>query len=248
MKISLLRLILIFIFLMFWEAITRLGSISHIVIVPPSAIIVTIAKILICVSRVPGFYKNLSITVQEIGAAYALAASIGLFIGFAVGKSRLMGDAYEPILLAFYSIPSIILFPIIYLLLGTEMMPKIVFGVVVGIFSIIFNTAAGLRQVEASYIRLAQAVGCTPLETFLKVILPAAAPTILSGLKLGLGSTIIGVVVAELLVVNAGMGYLIDWASYNYYTEEVYALIILTMALGIIGYAIFTRMEEMWVK
>jgi ABC-type nitrate/sulfonate/bicarbonate transport system permease component len=70
----------------------------------------------------------------------------------------------------------------------------------------------------------------------------------LSGLKLGFGYTIIGVVVGELLVVNAGMGYLIDWAAFQYFTPELYALIILTISLGIGGHIIFTRIERMWVK
>jgi NitT/TauT family transport system permease protein len=235
-------------FLLFWEIITRFGSASHIIIAPPSTIIITIAKILLGVSQVPDFYKNLRITVLEIAAAYVLTASLGLFVGFVIGRSRVMGDAYEPILLVLFSIPKVIIYPIIFLLLGIEMMPKVVFGAIVSVFSVIFNTAAGLRQVEASYIRLARAVGCTPLETFFKVILPAAAPTILSGLKLGFGYTIIGVVVGELLVVNAGMGYLIDWAAFQYFTPELYALIILTISLGIGGHIIFTRIERMWVK
>lgn len=228
--------------------ITRFGSASPIIIAPPSTIALTISRILLGVSRVPHFYGNLSITILEIGAAYALVATLGLFIGFVIGKSRLMGDAYEPILLVLFSIPKVIIYPIIFLLLGTEMMPKVVFGVIVGIFAVIFNTAAGLRQVEESYIKLARAVGYTPLKTFFKVVLPAAAPTILSGLKLGYGYTIIGVIVGELLVVDSGIGFLIDWATYQYFTPELYALIILTMAMGTSGYAVFSTIERMWVK
>lgn len=168
MKINLARLSFIFIFLLSWEVITRFGSASHFIIAPPSIIIITIAKIIFGAGQVPDFYKNLRITVLEIGAAYALTASLGLFVGFVIGKSRLMGDAYEPILLVLFSIPKVIIYPIVFLLLGTEMMPKIVFGVIVSVFSVIFNTAAGLRQVEVSYIKLARAVGCTPLETFSK--------------------------------------------------------------------------------
>ena len=112
----------------------------------------------------------------------------------------------------------------------------------------LFNTAAGLRQVDESYYRLACAVGCNRVETFIKIVLPAAAPTILSGLKLGLSYTIIGVVVGELLVVNAGMGYLIDWAAFQYLTPELYALIIITMCLGVCGYAGFTQMERLITK
>ena len=248
MKLNAARFILVLILLFSWEAITRFGHVSHIIMAPPSLILVTLFKILFGASRVPEFYKNFRITVVEIGAAYALAASLGLFLGFIIGRSKLIGDAYEPILLVLFSIPKIIIYPIVFLLLGIEMMPKIAFGVIMGIFSIIFNTAAGFKQVEDSYVKLARVVGCTPLETFFKVVVPAAAPTILGGLRLGFGYTVIGVVVGELLVVNAGMGFLIDWAAFQYRTPELYALIILTMMVGITGNTLFARMERMWVK
>jgi NitT/TauT family transport system permease protein len=216
--------------------------------VPPSSIILTIGKILTGFSPVPDFYKHLRITILEIGAAYALTVSLGIFIGFVIGKSRFLGDVYEPILLMLFAIPKVIFYPIIFLILGTEMMPKIVFGVILAVFTVTFNTAAGLRQVDQSYLILARSVGYPPLLTFLKVVIPAAAPTILAGLKLGFGYTIIGVVVGELLVVNAGMGFLIDWAAFQFLTSELYALIILTMSLGLGGYIIFTQIEKIWIK
>jgi NitT/TauT family transport system permease protein len=248
LKLNAARFILVLIFFLAWEAITRFGHVSHIIMAPPSVILAAVFKILIGASRVPEFYRNFRITVVEIGAAYAMAASLGLFLGFIIGKSKLISDAYEPILLVLFSIPKIIIYPIIFLLLGIDMMPKIAFGVIMGIFSIIFNTAAGLRQVEERYVILARVVGCTPLETFFKVVLPAAAPTILSGLRLGFGYTVIGVVVGELLVVNAGMGFLIDWAAFQFFTPELYALIILTMMVGITGNALFARIERIWVR
>lgn len=248
MKIGIARLILILILLFLWELIVRFSSISHFIIVPPSSIIFTIGKILTGFSEVPDFYRNLWVTFLEIAAAYGLSVSLGLFIGFIIGKSRLLGDAYEPILLVLFSIPKVIIYPIIFLVLGIEMMPKIVFGVILSVFSIIFNTAAGLRQVDQNYLRLARSVGCTTVETFFKVIIPAAAPTILSGLKLGFGYTIIGVLVGELLVVNAGMGFLIDWAALRFLTSELYALIILTICIGVGGNIIFAHMDKIWIK
>jgi NitT/TauT family transport system permease protein len=84
------------------------------------------------------------------------------------------------------------------------------------------------------------------MQIFLKVILPAAAPTILAGLRLGFGYTIIGVLTAELLVINAGFGFLIDWASFNYATPQLYAIIIITFGVGVIGNSLFSLLERRW--
>lgn len=242
------RLILIFGLVVIWEAFVRLGSTSPILVSPPTEIIVHIGRIFTGYTTVPDFYANAKITVLEIMAAYGITLGLGLFIGAVVAASKLMGDAFMPILLVFFAIPKIILYPIIFLMVGTEMMPKIVFGALVGIFSVIFNTAAGLRQVDKIYITLAQAVGLGKVEIFFKVVLPAAAPTILSGMRLGFGYTIIGVVVGELLVVNAGLGYLIDWASFQYFTPQLYALIIITLSIGIVGNYFFTMLEKTLIK
>ena len=80
------------------------------------------------------------------------------------------------------------------------------------------------------------------------MVIPAAAPTILAGLRLGFGYTILGIITAELLVVNAGLGLLIDWASFNYYTPQLYALIIITLCIGVIGNGLFSVLERRWVR
>jgi NitT/TauT family transport system permease protein len=245
---ALARLLLVAVLLVLWEVFTRLSAVSVIIIAPPSAIIWQMVQILIRASNVPDFYANAWLTIAEILTAYGLAAVIGVSAGIAVASSKVIGDAFEPILLVLYAVPKIILYPVIVLMIGTGPATKIVFGVFVGIFVIIFNTAAGLRQVEPNYLRLAHSLGYGGAKIFFKVQLPAAAQTILSGLRLGFGYTIIGVLTGELLLVNAGLGYLIDWASVNYYTAQLYALIIITLTIGVAANYIVGRIERRWVR
>ena len=113
---------------------------------------------------------------------------------------------------------------------------------------VFINTAAGIRQVEPNYIRLARSLGYSPTLIFFKTILPAAAPTIMAGLRLGFGYTIIGIMAAELLVVNAGIGFLIDRASFNYHTAQLYALIIITLGIGAVGNSLFGLIERRWAR
>jgi NitT/TauT family transport system permease protein len=231
-----------------WEAFARFASVSPILIAPPSAVLLQLTRIIADASTVPDFYAHVVVTVRELIVAYAITAVAGVCLGLIFTGSKVIGDAFEPILLTLYAIPKVILYPLIVLVLGVGLAPKIVFGVMLGIFVVIFNTAAGVRQVEPNYVRLANALGYGRPQIFFKVILPAAAPTILAGLRLGFGYTIIGVLTAELLVVNAGLGFLIDWASSNFLTPELYALIIVALGIGVIGNGLFGLLERRWVR
>ncbi len=242
------RSVVVVLVLIAWEAFARLAGVNKILIAPPSEVLWHIVRIFATSSDVPDFYLHTWVTLWELLVAYAITASLGVLIGALFAGSKLMGDAFEPIVLVLYAIPKVILYPLIVLVLGIGMVPKIVFGVMVGIFVVVFNTAAGLRQVEPMYVGLARSLGYSKGEIFFKVVLPAAAPTILAGLRLGFGYTIIGIITAELLVVNAGLGFLIDWASFNYFTPQLYALIIITLCVGVVGNSLFSVLERRWVR
>jgi NitT/TauT family transport system permease protein len=234
--------------LVLFEIMTQLSSASRILVAPPSDIFWQLIKIVTTTSNVPNFYPNIWITIQEVIGAFAVTAIVGIALGFLFASSKLIGDAFEPILLVLYAIPKVILFPLFVLILGVGMTPKIIFGITVGIFVVIFNTSAAVRQIDPNYVRLAHSLGYGRLTTFFKVIVPATAPTILTGLRLGFGYTVIGVLAAELLVVTNGLGSLIDWASFNYFTPQLYALIIIALMIGVVGNSIFTTLERRWVK
>lgn len=245
---ALARVLLVLVLLALWEMFVRLSSVSAIIIAPPSAILWQMVQILVRAGDVPDFYANAWLTIAEILVAYGLAAFAGVLTGIAVASSKVIGDAFEPMLLVLYAVPKIILYPVIVLMIGPGPATKIVFGVFVGIFVIIFNTAAGLRQVEPNYLRLAHSLGYGGAKIFFKVQLPAAAQSFLAGLRLGFGYTIIGVLTGELLLVNAGLGYLIDWASVNYYTAQLYALIIITLTIGVVANYVVGHIERRWVR
>jgi NitT/TauT family transport system permease protein len=242
------RAMIVLCVLVFWEISTRFSSTSRILVAPPTEILWQVMKIVATTSNVPNFYSNVWITVQEFIGAFAISAVLGISLGLLFASSKLMGDAFEPILLVLYAIPKVILYPLFVLILGVGMVPKIIFGITVGIFVIIFNTSAAVRQIDPNYARLAYSLGYGKVLTFFKIILPAAAPTILAGLRLGFGYTVVGVMAAELLVVTNGLGSLIDWASFNYFTPQLYALIFITLLIGIVGNSFFSILERRWVK
>lgn len=239
---------LLLIVLILWEAADRLLAPSPIIVAPPSAVLLQIVRTFLGDDTVPDFYLNAAITIGEVIAAYVITMVIGVLVGLVFASSKIVGDAFEPILLVLYAIPKIILYPLLILILGIGVLPNIAFGVLLGVFVVIFNTSAGLRQIEPNYLRLAHSLGYGRSAIFFKVVLPAAAPTIVAGLRLGFGYTIIGVITAELLVVSLGLGSLIDYATVNYLTAPLYALVLITLGLGVAGNSLFSALERRWVK
>ena len=248
MRPALARWGLVVAVLIVWEAVDRMAALSPIIIAPPSAVLTQIVRTFLGDQTVPGFYLNAAITIGEVIAAYLITMVIGVLVGLVFASSKIVGDAFEPILLVLYAIPKIILYPLLILILGIGVLPNIAFGVLLGVFVVIFNTSAGLRQIEPNYLRLARSLGYGRRAIFFKVVLPAAAPTIVAGLRLGFGYTIIGVITAELLVVSLGLGSLIDYATVNYLTAPLYALVLITLGIGVAGNSLFSALERRWVK
>jgi NitT/TauT family transport system permease protein len=242
------RWLLLLFLLMLWDAAVRFSHASPILVAPASDVLWHMARILAGQDALPGFYANAWVTIEEVLAAFAISSVVGVLVGIAVVGSKLIGDAFEPLLLMVYAIPKIILYPLIVLMLGAGSLSKIALAVAIGVFVVMFNTAAGLRQVDPSYLRLARSLGYGSWRIFFKVQLPAAAPTIVAGLRLGFGYSIVGVLTGELLVVNAGLGFLIDQASVNYATGQLYALIALTLILGAAANSLFGAVERRWAK
>ncbi|MBI4528192.1 MAG: ABC transporter permease subunit [Deltaproteobacteria bacterium] len=240
------RFLLLVLCLLSWEFAISFFSPNPLLVAPPSKVLVRLVEIISGESSVPEFYTHLGITLQELLGAYGLSVVIGLPLGGLLALSRRLEALIQPFLLGFYAVPKIVFFPVCFLIFGTEMMPKVIFGFFLGVFPLILNTQAGIRQVEPAFISLARSFGYGPGATFFKVVLPAAAPTLIAGLRLGLSYCLIGVLVAELLVVSRGIGYLIDWASFQYYTAELYALVLLTMILGWVASMGLNRLEWLW--
>lgn len=246
MKLSWQRLFLLAGCFILWELAVFFFSPSPLLVAPPSEVLIRLGKIFIGQSSVPDFYTNAGITLQELVGAYGLSVAIGLPLGFFLALSRRAEAIFQPFVLGFFALPKVVLFPICFLIFGTEMLPKVIFGFMIGVFPVILNTQAGIRQVDPGYLLLARSAGYRSGAIFFKVMLPAAAPTVIAGFRLALGYCLIGVLAAELLVVNRGVGYLIDWAAFQYFTPELYALVLFTMIAGWIANAGLNRLEQLW--
>jgi ABC-type nitrate/sulfonate/bicarbonate transport system permease component len=151
------------------------------------------------------------------------------------GSSQGLAAATGPVLSSIFAIPLIILYPLLMVWVGIGPASKIVFGVLSGFFPIALNTIDGVRAIEARYISFARSIGATRLQTYGRIIFPLALPAIVSGLRIGTGLIVIGVVVTEMLASLGGVGYLISYHRTMFDTGHVYLgmLLALVMAVGV---------------
>jgi ABC-type nitrate/sulfonate/bicarbonate transport system permease component len=213
-----------------WEAIVRLRGIPPIYLPAPSMIAEAL-WVLVADGTMP---LNLAYTLVRIFEGFAAAALGGIAIGIYMGMSPTFARILDPWIAALYPLPKISLIPLLIIWLGTGDVYKIAISAISAIFPVIISTYAGIRQVDPDLIKAAVDLGANQRQTQLKVVLPAALPSIFSGLQLGMGIAIILVVAAEMIGGSGqgGMGYLLINFGQLLETEKVFACLIVLAFIG----------------
>jgi NitT/TauT family transport system permease protein/taurine transport system permease protein len=226
-----------------WESIVRLGLVSQIILAAPSDIVVAAA------TDGDVFLRAFATTMVEIGAAILIAWTLGIVLGVVVGSSQALSAATAPVLSSIFAIPLIILYPLLMAWLGIGPLSKVVFAVLSGFFPIALNTIAGVRAIERRYLVFARSIGATRLQTYARIVFPLALPAMVSGLRVGTGLVVIGVIVTEMLASLGGIGFLISYHRSLFNTGHVYfgMALALVMAVAVnIGLTWLDRRIGLW--
>lgn len=198
---------------------------------PPTAILEALRKEILPEQKV---MDALYMCVVEIAAAYALSILIGVLVGLAVGASRFSRGAFFPIVLLLYAIPQVSLLPLVILMFGLGPAAKIAFGLSHGVFPIIVNVVAGMRDVKELHLRAARSMGASRVDIVRYVVLPHMVPSLFTGLRLGMTMTLLGVILAELYVSQGGVGYYTRVFAESYNPAPLFALIGCLAAIAVV--------------
>lgn len=155
------------------------------------------------------FWPNLTETAKAFAVALVISILLGLAIGFVLGFYRLAGAVFEPMLVAFYSIPKLTLYPIVLLAFGLGMPAKIAFGVIHGVVPVALFTIAAVANVKPVLIKTGRVLGFGAFDMVTQVLFPAALPEIFSGLRIGFALTLIGTLLGEMFASQRGLGYML---------------------------------------
>ncbi|KUL92992.1 nitrate ABC transporter permease [Bosea sp. WAO] len=158
------------------------------------------------------FWLNINETMRAFVAAFALSLLGGISLGIVLGVQRLAGNVAEPILTTLYSIPKVVLYPLVLLCFGLGISAKIAFGVMHGLIPITLFSMNAIRQMKPVYRRTSQVMRLSPSQSAFTVILPAILPEIISGVRLGFSLTLLGVLIGEMFASQRGLGFLLTSA------------------------------------
>ena len=172
-------------------------------------------------------------TLRRVVVGYVIATVVAVPLGLLIGYSRRIHDLFEPTIEALRPISVVALIPVVVLFFGLEDRMK-VFIVIYGcFFPILLNTIGGVRDIDSVLIGTARTFGLTRVQTMFRVMIPAAAPSIFTGMRISLGISLIAVVAAEMLTGGDGIGSFILDSERTFKVLDMYAGII---TLGLIGY------------
>jgi NitT/TauT family transport system permease protein len=181
-------------------------------------------------------------SLYRVLVGFAVGAGLALPIGLAMGASRVAYVWLNPLFQLLRPIPPIAFIPLSILWFGLGNPPAIFLIALGAFFPVLMNTIAGVRQVDAIYLRAARNLGANGSTMFLRVILPAAVPYILTGMRIGIGTAFIVVIVSEMIAVNNGLGFRILEAREYFWSDKIIAGMI---TIGILGLAIDAGMNRL---
>jgi len=174
----------------------------------------------------------LSITLYEVACAYSIAVLSGIFIGFLVSRTKFATRVFEPLFSSLFAIPLIIFYPLAMLFFGLGVGSKIALGSVVSFFPIVLNTISGFGTVSPIYQRAAHSMGASGFLLIRRVLLPAAFPVILTGLRIGFIVCFLSIIGGETLGSLDGLGHRIVFNAESMNTSGMFAWIIFIVLIA----------------
>jgi len=185
-----------------------------------------------------------SYTLFEVVAGFGLAVIIGIPFSLAIFYSRPCERAIYPMRVALQTIPKIALAPLLVLYLGYEWGPKICLAFLIAFFPIVISTVVGLQSLDKGLVSLVRSMGANEWQTFYKVRLPAALPSVFGGFKVAIGLAVIGAIIGEYVAAERGLGYLQLQANARFDTALNFAAVVAISGLGVFLYFVLTFVEN----
>ena len=178
--------------------------------------------------------RHFGVSALEFALGFLLSAVVGVALGFLMATSRRTQDILDPWVSFFYSSPLVALMPFFLLIFGIGLASKVAIVFVIAVFPILLNAFVGIRSADPHLLEVAKAFNCTPRQIFTKILMPAALPFVIVGLRLGIGRALTGVVVGELFASRAGVGYLITAAGLSFDTATVFLGVLIFSLMGVV--------------
>jgi NitT/TauT family transport system permease protein len=223
--------------LLVWQGAVSFLGISEFILPSPWAILKRIY------SDFALLFAHTRVTMLEVVGGFGLAALAGIPSALAIFYSRLVEKAIYPLLVGLQTIPKVALAPLLVLYLGYGWAPKIFLAFLISFFPIVISTVVGLQSLDKSLVYLVRSMGASERQTFWKIRLPAALPSVFGGFKVGIALAVIGAVIGEYVAAERGLGYLQLQAHSQFDTTLNFAAVVVISLVGVTLYFVLAAFE-----
>lgn len=223
--------------LLFWQFVTWVFAIPVYLVPSPSAVAVAVAK------DYPLLLSNAVPTVTEAFLGFLLGNTIAILVAISFVYNKLIEEMFYPVAILIKTIPILAIAPVLKIMLGNGMEPKVVVAALICFFPTLVNAVRGFRAMHPQLLELMHILSATKTETFRRVRLYSALPYIFSALKISVTMCVLGAIVGEWIGANEGIGYLLLQSMFDFNTPRLFATILTASVIAITGFAIVSWVE-----
>jgi NitT/TauT family transport system permease protein len=230
----------LFIFLLLWELVYRLGLVNPLFTSSPSRIAVAGYQLF----ESGEIWSDLAVSGIEFAVGYLAAIAVAVPLGLAAGWYDRLFYVINPFVDTLNAVPRITFMPIIVIWFGIGIGSKIALVFLGAVVTIMINTIDGVKKYDARFLRVARSFGASEFKLFRSIVLPATVPFIFSGLKIGAGQALQNVIVGEFYAATMGIGYFIAVAGNSFAIDQAFAGMVVVTIIGLVIVAILHRIER----
>jgi len=193
-------------------------------------------------------FNDLYVSGIEFVVGYILSVVVAIPFGIAIGWYKRFAYVCDPFVNAMNATPRIALLPLVIIWLGIGILSKVGIIFLGAVFPLLINTRDGVKTTPHNLLTAARSFGASEWQIFKSVVLPSTVPFILSGLRLGVGRALIGVIVGDLYAATAGIGFMITVAGATFQTDKVFVGVLIFAISGMTLTAVIDRYEHRFDK
>lgn len=244
-NITLISSMTIVVLLAIWWCVTALGWIDALFLPSPGAVLDRLQDLMTNGYMSISLWSHIGASLGRIGTALVAAVITAIPVGIAIGRNKVIRGVVDPIIEFYRPIPPLAYLPLIVIWCGIGELSKVLL-IYLAIFApIVIATATGVRSVDQAKIRAAQSLGATPLQMIKYVVLPSSLPSILTGIRIGLGVGWSTLVAAELVGASEGLGFMVQSSSQLLATDVV---IVGILIIAVIAFALEIGLRRLQKK
>jgi ABC-type nitrate/sulfonate/bicarbonate transport system permease component len=238
---KILGTIAVVLFLIVWELVGNVYQLINPMFMSAPSLI---AKAGVELFRSGEIWNDLYVSGIEFAWGFALSVVVGIPFGIGIGWYKKMAYIFDPFINAMNATPRVALLPLIIIWLGIGILSKIGIIFIGAVFPLMINTRDGVKTTPITLVDAARSFGASQWQIFKSVVVPSTVPFVLTGLRLAIGRSLIGVFVGELYAATAGIGFMITVAGATFQTDKVFVGILIFIITGLVATDILDRIER----